>query len=65
MARKIAMVKSEVEMGKVTQANNDLQYWLSKTPQERIATVTFLVRQMLESGERMDRSVFIRRKLKE
>lgn len=65
MSRKIAMVKAQFDMKTYDQASEDLKYWLNKTPQERIAAVTFLVRQMLEPGQRMDRSVFIRRKLKE
>jgi hypothetical protein len=65
MKRKIAMVKRQIDMKTHDQTAEDLKYWLSKTPQERLAAVTFLVRQMLEPGQRMDRSVFIRRKLKE
>lgn len=65
MTRKIAMVKRIVDMKTYYQPSDDLEYWLSKTPQERLAAVTFLVNQMLKPGERMDKTVFIRRKLKE
>ncbi|GGH22172.1 hypothetical protein ACN9ML_02080 [Dyadobacter endophyticus] len=65
MTRKIAMVKRVVDMKTHCQPSDDLEYWLSKTPQERLAAVTFLVNQMLKPGERMDKTVFIRRKLKE
>lgn len=65
MSRKIAMVKAQFDMKTYDQASEDLKYWLSKTPQERIAAVTFLVHQQLKPGERMDRTVFIRRKLKD
>lgn len=46
------------------QAADDLDYWLSKTPQERIAAVTFLVNQMLKPSQRMDKTVFSQRKMK-
>lgn len=61
MTRKIAMVRGEVERDKVTQANEDLTYWLSKTPQERLAAVTFLVMQRLAPSQRMDRTAFSKR----
>ncbi|ACT91403.1 hypothetical protein [Dyadobacter fermentans] len=64
MSREIAMVKAQFDIKTYDQAGEDLKYWLSKTPQERIAAVTFLVHQQLEPGERMDKTVFIRRKLK-
>ncbi|MBO9614680.1 MAG: hypothetical protein J7619_18410 [Dyadobacter sp.] len=64
MNRKIAMVKRQFDMKTHDQANEDLEYWLTKTPQERIAAVTFLVNQQLKPGQKMDRTVFIRRKLK-
>ncbi|SDD83479.1 hypothetical protein SAMN04487996_102303 [Dyadobacter soli] len=62
--RKIAMVKRQVDMKATDQAADDLDYWLSKTPQERIAAVTFLVNQMLKPSQRMDKTVFSQRKMK-
>ena len=35
----------------------DLEYWLSKTPEERVAAVDYLRRQYNERGERLQRSV--------
>jgi len=64
MSRRIAMVKRQFDMKKHDQASEDLKYWLRKTPQERIAAVTFLVKQQLKPGQKMDRTVFTRRKLK-
>ncbi|MGG7663590.1 hypothetical protein [Dyadobacter sp. BHUBP1] len=64
MMRKIAMVKRQVDMKAVDQADDDLKYWLSKTPQERIAAVTFLVNQMLKPSQRMDKTVFSQRNMK-
>lgn len=42
----------------------DMLYWLSKTPQERIAAVTHLRSTFLKSGERLDKSVVIKRKMR-
>jgi len=64
MARKIEMVKRQLDMKTADQAADDLDYWLTKTPQERLAAVTFLIMQTLEPGERMDKTVFIRRTLR-
>jgi hypothetical protein len=62
--RKIAMVKRQVDMKAADQVEDDLNYWLSKTPQERIAAVTFLVNQLLKPFQRMDKTVFSQRKMK-
>lgn len=35
----------------------DLEYWLSKPPEERVAAVDYLRRQYNDSGERLQRSV--------
>lgn len=64
MTRKIAMVKRQVDMKTSDQAADDLEYWLSRTPQERIAAVTFLVNQMLKPAQRMDKTIFSQRKMK-
>ena len=64
MVRKIAMVKHQYDLKTYDQASCDLEYWLTKTPQERLAAVTFLISQKLKPGERMDKTVFSQRKLK-
>ncbi|WP_353720717.1 hypothetical protein [Dyadobacter sp. 676] len=64
MARKIAMVGRQFDMKAVDQAEDDLDYWLSKTPQERIAAVTFLVYQTLKPFQRMDKTVFTQKNIK-
>ncbi|TLV02549.1 hypothetical protein [Dyadobacter luticola] len=64
MDRKIAMVKRQIDMKTADQADDDLRYWLGKTPQERIAAVTFLVNQRLKPSERMDKTFFTQRKMK-
>ena len=37
------------------QSSKDLEYWLSKTPQERLAEVTRLIQKDLKPGQRMDK----------
>ncbi len=39
--------------------NHDLAYWLSKTPEERIAAVEYLRRQLHGSSTRLQRSARI------
>lgn len=64
MSRKIAMAKKQVDRKAVDQANDDLDYRLSKTPLERIAAVTFLVCQTLEPFQRMDKTIFTQKNMK-
>ncbi len=56
MERQMKMVRRQISMKGSDQAAEDLQYWLSKTPQERIAAVTFLITQTLAPGQRMDKT---------
>ena len=64
MARQMVMVKNQVNLKDYDQGIDDIRYWLSKTPEERIAAVTFLVNQNLLPGQRMDRTKFGQIKLK-
>ncbi len=43
----------------------DLLYWLSKSPRERIEAVTFIISQSLKSGERLDKTAVVKRKMHE
>lgn len=43
--------------------DKELLYWLSKTPAERVAEVTRLIRLDLEPGQRMDKTHVVRTKL--
>lgn len=56
--RKMAMVMRKFNMYEHDQAAEDLDYWLSKSPVERVSAVTFLVNQMLKPGQKMDRTKF-------
>ena len=60
---KIVPVATRQKMGAIS-ATDDLQYWLTKTPGERIAAATFIVQQSLRKGQHMDRTAFSKRKLK-
>jgi hypothetical protein len=64
MARQMKMVVNKILMKDHDQASQDLQYWLSKTPQERLAAVTFLINQNIEKGQRMDKTKFSQKRLK-
>jgi hypothetical protein len=65
MSRETVLVRNEVEMKSGNQASDDLDYWLSKTPGERLAAVTFLVNQILKPSQRMDKSVVFRKNMKQ
>ena len=57
MKREIACVLKRVNLKDANQLIQDMEYWLSKTPQERLAAVTFLVNQNITPGQRMDKTV--------
>ena len=52
-------------MKEIDQGAEDLEYWLSRSSRERMAAVTFIVSQSLRPGERMDKTVVVKRKLKD
>ncbi|RZJ79219.1 MAG: hypothetical protein EOO47_11435 [Flavobacterium sp.] len=56
--RKMAMVVSKFNMHEHDQSLEDLNYWLTKTPIERVRAVTYLVQQTLKYGQRMDKTKF-------
>ena len=62
--RKMVMVANQINLKDMNQEAYDLSYWLSKTPQERMQAVTFLVRQNMASGQRMDKTVWAKRSMK-
>lgn len=41
----------------------DLLYWLSRSPKERIEALTFIVSQYLKPGQRLDKTAVSKRKL--
>ncbi|QPH40971.1 hypothetical protein [Pedobacter endophyticus] len=56
--RKMAMVMNKFNMLEHDEAYENLNYWLTKSPQERISAVTFLINQTLKPGQRMDKTKF-------
>jgi hypothetical protein len=43
----------------------DIDYWLTKTPAERVAAVTQLVKASIPEGTRMDRTHVVTRQMKD
>jgi hypothetical protein len=60
---KIVPVVRKAVLKDIDEGYEDMLYWLSKTPQERIAAVTQLRSDSLQPGQRMDKTVVIKRKL--
>lgn len=60
---KIIRVVRQAVLKELDESYEDMQYWLSKTPQERIAAVTQLRSHCLTPGQRIDKTVVIKRKL--
>lgn len=62
--RKIVPVLRKVAMKEANDYEQDLNYWLCKTPVERLSAVTFLARQSINEGQKMDKTQIIKRKMK-
>jgi pyridoxine/pyridoxamine 5'-phosphate oxidase len=60
---KIIPVVRRALLREIDEEEEDIQYWLSRPPHERIAAVTSLISKSLEPGQRMDKTIVIRRKL--
>lgn len=60
----MAMVSKQISLKDPNQDVYDLEYWLSKTPQERLQTVTLLIRQNMAIGQKMDRTFCTKRLMK-
>lgn len=56
-SRAIVPVLRRVKMKDAQDEVRDWQYWLSQPVVKRAETVTFLVNQMLEKGQRMDKTM--------
>jgi hypothetical protein len=64
MERKMAMVAKQISLKDQNQESADLEYWLSKTPQERLRAVTTLITQNMTNEQRMDKTVTSKRLMK-
>ncbi len=60
---KIVPVVRKAKLKNIDEGYEDMLYWLSKSPQERIAAVTELRSHSLKAGQRIDKTVIIKRKL--
>lgn len=60
---KIVPVVRKALLKDIDEEYEDLLYWQSKTPQERMAEVTRLRSHFIKPGQRMDKTVLIRRNL--
>ena len=52
----IQRVVKKANLGEFSEVKDNLSYWLSRTPEERIAAVEFLRRQHHGSSARLQRS---------
>ncbi|NQV74468.1 MAG: hypothetical protein HQ491_00280 [Bacteroidetes bacterium] len=62
--RKIIPVIRKVALKQANDYKQDLNYWMGKTPAERLAAVTFLSMQSITKGHRMDKTNSVKRSLK-
>jgi hypothetical protein len=60
---KIIPVVRKAVLKEIDEGYEDMLYWLSRPPQERIAAVTKLRSHILKPGQRMDKTVVIKRKM--
>ena len=62
--RKIQPGVRKVALHEANDYSHDLNYWLSRPVNERLAAVTLLVRQTLTKGQQMDKHKVVKRRLK-
>ena len=60
---KIVPVVKRVSMKDTDESYEDMLYWLSKTPKERMEAVTMLRASFIKPGERLNKSVVVKRKM--
>ena len=60
---KIVPVVRKAILKDIDESYEDMLYWLSKTPTERMAAMTQLRSGSLTPGQRLDKTVVIKRKL--
>lgn len=62
--RKIAPVVRKVMMKGANEEQHDLEYWLSRPVIERAAAVTYIIFQSLTSGQKMDKTKLVKKKMR-
>lgn len=60
---KITPVVRKAKLKEIDEEQEDINFWLTKTPIERIAALTKLIRQSLKPGQRMDKTFVVKRQL--
>jgi hypothetical protein len=60
---KIVPVVRQAMLKDIDEDLEDMQYWLSRPPIERLAAVTQLIQLTLKPGQRMDRTKVVQRML--
>jgi len=63
-ARKIMPVIRKISLKEANDYEQDVNYWLDRAPAERLAAVTFLARQLIKKGQRMEKTRIVKRRLK-
>lgn len=53
------MIKKVVKVTRIKDKGNDLAYWLSRSPQERIEAVEILRKQFNGSAKRLQRTITV------
>jgi hypothetical protein len=60
---KITPVIRKAVLKDIDEELEDMEYWLSRPAHERVAAVTQLISKSLKPGQRMDKTVVVKRKL--
>ena len=60
---KIIPVVRKASLKDIDEELEDMKYWLSRPAPERMAAVTQLISKSLKPGQRMDKTMVVRRKL--
>jgi hypothetical protein len=60
---KIVPVVRKAILKEIDEEYEDMMYWLSRPPEERIAEVTRLISFSLKPGQPMDKTVVVKRQL--
>jgi hypothetical protein len=63
--RQIAIIANRVKMRGHDEEKQNLDFWMSRTPGERLKAATMLSAQLKKTkNQRMDKTVYIKRKVK-
>jgi len=62
--RKIIPVVQRMTLKQAKNSEGDLEYWLSQPASKRVAAVTFIISQSLKKGERMNKKMINKQKIK-